>query len=341
VLRLETDHVSELTGLAESRPDSRPPLIVVGPAGNADAARLAVRSGARDFLAEPVRPDELIAAIESLRDDPSHAAARLRRAELIVVIGAAGGVGTSMVACNLALALVTATKAPTLLLDLDVNAAPLAGFLDLSPERGLPSALAEAEQLDEHSLQGYVAKHRSGLRLMGMPSASVVSARDLDLARFASVMGVLSSNYRYIVADASHTLDDLSVATLSMARTVVLVLQQSVVQLKQASRMLGVLCNEVGLSRDRILVVVNRHLKHSTVALDDVRRALNQERLTVLASRYKSVLASIDGGIPMLEHDPSSDVTKAIIDLQQEIVSGEHVERHGLLRRALPIFSGG
>ena len=236
VLRFDADSLAELAKMAETSPDSRPPLIVVGPAGNADAMRLAVRSGARDFLAEPVKPEELIAVLDRLRNEPRRGAVEPRRAETTVVIGAAGGVGASMVACNLAHALATATKAPTLLLDLDTNAAPLASFLDLTPERGLPAALAEVESLDEHALQGYVTKHRSGIHLMGAPARSLVSGKDLDPARFASLMGILAANYQHIVVDASHTLDDLSVTTLGMARTVVLVVQQSVVQLKQAAQ---------------------------------------------------------------------------------------------------------
>ena len=339
VLRFDTDSLAELAALAGSSPDSRPPLIVVGPTGDAETMRLAVRSGARDFLAEPVKLDELVAAVERLRDEASHG--RGRRADVIVVFGAAGGVGTSLLACNLAIALATETGAHTLLLDLDINAAPLAGLLDLSPERGLTEALAEVEFLDEQALLGYVAKHHSGLHLMGAPAKSLASARDIDPARFAALMAILSANYRYIVVDASHRLDDLSVATIGMAKKLVLVLQQSVVHLKQAARAIGVLCNEVGMSSDRILVVVNRHLKHSTVSLDDIRRALGREQLTVLPNHYKSAAESIDGGIPLLEYDRTSALAKAIVELQREIVSGNHVERHGLLRRALPIFSGG
>jgi pilus assembly protein CpaE len=92
--------------------------------------------------------------------------------------------------------------------------------------------------------------------------------------------------------------------------------------------------------RDRIVIVVNRYLKHSTVALEDVRRALGHEHLTVLPSHYKPVLTSIDGGMPLVEHDRSSAIARGIIELQREIASGRHIERHGLLRRALPIFSG-
>jgi len=301
---------------------------------------LAMHSGARDFLVEPVKPEELIAALDGLRNVSSRGGGGPQRAEVTVVLGAAGGVGTSLIACNLALALETEGKAPTLLMDLDLNAAPLASFLDLTPERGLPAALEEVEFLDEHALPGYVTKHQSGLRLMGAPARSMVSLKHIDLARFTNLMDLLSSNYRYIVADASHTLDDLSVAALGMARTVVLVMQQSVVQLKQTARMLGTLCNEIGIPEDHILVVVNRRIKHSTVALEDIRRTLARENLPVVPNDYKSALASIDSGVPLLQYDRSSSVARAILDLQQQIAGGQPVERLSLLRRALPIFSG-
>jgi pilus assembly protein CpaE len=126
-----------------------------------------------------------------------------------------------------------------------------------------------------------------------------------------------------------------------MAKRVVLVMQQSVVQVKQAARTLGTLCNQIGIPSDRVIVVVNRFSKRSTVAAEDIRHALGNAQLTLLPSEYKTVLASVDSGIPLLEYDPHSDVAKAILELEREIVSGAHVERRGLLRRALPIFSGG
>jgi pilus assembly protein CpaE len=340
VLRFDADSLSDLAALADSSPEGRPPLIVVGPAGDTGAVRLAVRSGARDFLAEPVDPQELVAAVEALRSDLAQRPAAPHRADVVVVVGAAGGVGTSMIACNLALALATETRVPTLLMDLDVNAAPLTSFLDLSPERGLPTALEEVESLDDDALQGYLAKHRSGLRLLGAPSPLLLPARALDANRFAALMGMLSANFRYIVVDASHSLDELAATAVGMARTVLLVVQQSVVQLKQAARVVNVLCNDVGIPSSRLQVIVNRYQKHSTVGLDDIRRTLGRQELTVLPSLYKSVLASIDSGMPLLEHDRTSALAKAIIELQDEVVSGHHTERRGLLRRALPMFSG-
>jgi pilus assembly protein CpaE len=102
VLRFDADSLAELATLAQSGPDNRPPLIVVGPAGSPEAMRLAIRSGARDFLAEPLNAEEFVAALERLRHEPRRPDAPRQPADVMVVLGAAGGVGTSFVACNLA-----------------------------------------------------------------------------------------------------------------------------------------------------------------------------------------------------------------------------------------------
>jgi pilus assembly protein CpaE len=340
LLHFDAGNLSDLAALADSGRDGRPALIVVGPAGNADAIRLAMRSGARDFLPEPVRPEELAAALDGLRDATHRGSAGSSRGDLTVVVGAAGGVGTSLIACNLALACTMESKVPTLLMDLDINAAPLASFLDLAPERGIPAALAEVEFLDEHALPGYVTKHESGLRLMGAPATSLVPYKNIDVTRVGVLMDLLTGSFGHVVADASHMLDELSVAVLGRATTVVLVMQQSVVQLKKTARMLRILTREIGVLDDHILVVVNRRIKHSTVALEDIRRTLRRERLPVVPNDYKSALASIDSGVPLLKFDPSSLVSKAIVELQRQIAGELQVERPSFLRRALPFLSG-
>ncbi len=165
VLRFDEHHLAELTVLADSDAAGRPPLVVIGPAGSSEATRLAVRSGARDFLFEPVKAEELAAALVRVGREHKPAVEQPQGA-LHAVVGAAGGVGTSFIACNLAHLLASTARRSCVLVDLDVNYAPLAHFLDLKPERGLVDALEVVDTLDEHALQGYVTRHRSGLRLL-------------------------------------------------------------------------------------------------------------------------------------------------------------------------------
>src|SRR5262245_60114328 len=74
VLRFDASSLAELATLAQSSPDTRPPLIVVGPAGSPEAMRQAIRAGARDFLVEPLNADEFVAAVERLRHEPRRVA---------------------------------------------------------------------------------------------------------------------------------------------------------------------------------------------------------------------------------------------------------------------------
>jgi len=340
VLRFDAESLAELATLSHSSPDTRPPLIVVGPAASPDAMRLAIRSGARDFLAEPLDSNEFIAAIERLRHEPRRMSSQAQQAEVTLVLGAAGGVGTSFVACNLAYSLASEGRAPALLIDLDINCAPLTSFLDLAPERGLPTALGEVEYLDRHALSGYVTKHRSGLHLLGAPSKSPLLAKDLDASRFATLMGVVSESYRDVVVDGSHILDELGLTIVGMSRHIVVVVQQSVVQLRQAARLLQILFAQCGVPDDRITVVVNRYIKRSAVELADIQRTLAREKLVIVPNHYKSVLSSLDGGMPLLEFEPSSPAAKAIVELRRVLTGVPRADRAGLLRRALPIFSG-
>jgi pilus assembly protein CpaE len=153
-------------------------------------------------------------------------------------------------------------------------------------------------------------------------------------------MGVVSESYRNVVVDGSHILDELGLTIVGMSRHIVVVVQQSVVQLRQAARLLQILFAQCGVPDDRITVVVNRYIKRSTVALADIQRTLAREKLVIVPNHYKSVLSSLDGGMPLLEFEPSSPAAKAIVELRRVLTGVPRADRAGLLRRALPIFSG-
>src|SRR4029077_15162413 len=101
LLRFEAERTAELSAWASRPAQGRPALIVVGPRGHADATRLAIRSGARDFLPEPVSKADLLAALEHLRAE-LHARTASGRGPIHVFVGAAGGAGSSFIAANIA-----------------------------------------------------------------------------------------------------------------------------------------------------------------------------------------------------------------------------------------------
>lgn len=337
LLRFDHEHLAELATLAEKGDAARPPLIVVGPPANADAMRLAIRSGAKDFLAEPLQVDELVAALARVQGEPRREMERVAGA-IDVVVGAAGGVGASFIACNLAHLTVAAAERSCLLLDLDLNYAPLAHFLDLAPERGLIEALDALETLDEHALQGYVGKHRSGLHVMCAVPKHVVLSRDLEADRLAKLLETLTMQYQHVIVDSPHHIDALNATVFGMARSVLLVLEQSVLHVKNAARLLNILTRELGLPQERIRIIVNRYSKRSTVQLDDVKRTLDVSKAFVVPNHYKLSLDSIDTGMPLFDLDKDAAVVRSLRDLQTELNGGGARPRTGILGK-LPLFA--
>ena len=338
VLRFDGEHLDEIKAWAESDADNRPALIVVAPTGQPEIIRLALRSGAKDFLPEPTQASELIAALQRLRQELRSRPAGRGAGTVSVFVGAAGGAGTSFLATNVAHLLSSVGKRSTALVDMDLNFAPLAHHLDLRPERGLLEALDVVASLDEHALAGYGARHRSGLRMFGAIPGPVVLSKDVSTTAFTAFMNVLTVHNRHVIVDAPHAIDTLNALVFGLASQVYIVLQQSVLHVRNAVRLSRILTDELGVDRDRIHVVVNRLAKDATVELDDIRRSLEIPAMFSVPSHYRSALESIDTGVPLHETDPNAPVSKALLALYRDVIGEADTGRGSFLRRSLPSF---
>jgi pilus assembly protein CpaE len=337
LLRFDAEHLAELTALAESSSTPRPPVVVIGPAGNADGARLAVRSGARDFLLEPVRTEELVASLVRVGREQRQVSERQHGA-IDTVIGAAGGVGASFIACNLAHLLATEARRSCLLLDLDTVYAPLAHFLDLKPQRGLMEALDEIDTLDEHALKGYVSRHRSGLDLLCVVPNAEVLTREARAERLASLLGLLCKQYQHVVVDVPHRIDAAGAATLGMSRNILLVLEQSVLHVKNAAKLLRILTKELGIPRERIRAIVNRFNRRGSVTPEDIEKSLDCGKVIAVPNHYQLSIDSIDTAVPLFELDKDAPVVRSLLGIQADLVGTARVARGGLLGR-IPLFA--
>ena len=345
VLSFDAEHLAELAAWSGKDSASRPPLIVVGPAGQAEAMRLAIRSGAKDFLPEPVVAADLIAALQRVRDESKRLSRGPRTAgSMHAIVGAAGGVGTSFVATNIARLLADnfarSTVPAPMLVDLDLNFAPLSHYLDLRPDRGLLEALEAPEGLDELALAGFGAKHRSGLRLLCASSGRAVLSKDVSAEKLAQLMEVLVTYHSQVIVDLPHILDSLTATVFSLSTNVVLVLQQSLLHVRNAARLLQILRTELGVPPERIRVLVNRYQKDALVQMDDIRRSLNVENALTIPGDYRSALESADAGVPLCEVDRISPMARALRQLVSALTGESSVPRSGLLRRVFHFSPG-
>jgi pilus assembly protein CpaE len=343
VLRFDAEHLAELAAWSGKGAESRPPLIVVGPAGHPEAMRLAIRSGAKDFLPEPVAATELIAALQRVRDESQRQRSRATGA-VHAVTGTAGGTGASFIATNIARILTSESELPgtavPMLVDMDLNFAPLAHYLDLQTDRGLLQALDAVEVLDDVALTGFGARHRSGLRLLASAGGTTVLPKDVSPERLSRLIEVLATHHPHVVIDVPHSLDPLTATVFSLATHVVLVVQQSLLHLRNAARLLQILKNELGVAPDRIRIVVNRYQKDALVELADIKRSLNVENLLVIPSHYRSALESADSGVTLYDADRNSAVVRALREVVAALTGESGLTRGSRLRRFLRLSAG-
>jgi pilus assembly protein CpaE len=226
------------------------------------------------------------------------------------------------------------------LIDMDLNFSPLLHYLDLHPERGLLQALEAVTGLDEHALSGFVASHRSGLRLLANIPGPAVLTKDISSDKLARLLELLVSHHRNVLVDTPHSLDTLTATVFGIATHVVLVLQQSVLQVRSAVRLQQILTDELGVPTDRMRIVVNRYHKDALVELDDLRRSLGEIEMMIVPSHYRSALESTDTGVPLYDVDRDSSVVRALQKIAHTLAGKDDKPRSGLLSRVLPSLFG-
>ena len=140
----------------------------------------------------------------------------------------------------------------------------------------------------------------------------------------------------HAIIDLPRRIDPVTAVVLERAHHVALVVQQSVATLRDATRLFTCLRRDLGISKDRIVVVVNRYEKDSTITVDDIRTTIGCGELSLVPNDFAVVSGSVDTGVPLLVRARNAAVTRAVVTLQSR-VGGSEVEHQGFLART---FSG-
>ena len=130
----------------------------------------AMRAGAKEFLTQPVRIDDLLGAlgrISERRNGPGEN--RPRGSQVVAVAGSLGGVGNTSLAVNLACVFAQNAKNSVALVDLDLCLGDADVFLDAIPDYTLVDVAQNATRLDFSLLKRSLTKHSSGVYLLPRP----------------------------------------------------------------------------------------------------------------------------------------------------------------------------
>lgn len=249
-----------------------------------------MRAGVSEAIPEPLTSAAIQAAIGRIV---------VRQAvpfqsRVFAVVGAKGGVGATMIAVNLAVALARVLE-DALLVDLNFAAGDASVFLGVEPRFTIADALENSHRLDEALLRSLVVKSRAGLDLLG--SSPHVAPGSVDSVRLRALLDFITRYYHAVVLDVPR-LDQSLLESLESATAVFVVVNHELSTLRSAHRLVGLLRERYG---DRVGVVVNRADKGAEIGIEDIEKTVGLKVRHTFPNDYRHVVAAINKGEPLAE----------------------------------------
>ena len=255
----------------------------------------------------PAAPAELDPEpIQPVRPRPPRRRGR-GRAEVVVVFSGKGGVGKSLVATNLAVAL-AAEEDRVALIDLDLQFGDVAVMLHAESHPTAIDALAQqGEQVDAEFIEEVMATGPEGVRALLAP-ASPEFADLVNTASLRAILRELAKTYDHIVVDTPSHLEERNLEAIEMADQIIVVTSFNFAAIKDTKVTLKLL-QSLGVERDVISVVLNQTRAKVGFQRAEVEESLRFQVLTVLPFEPR-VDDYIDNGQQIVIADPKAEFSK-------------------------------
>jgi pilus assembly protein CpaE len=299
------------------------PIVLVGPADMQSKIE-GLRAGADDYVAQPVHPAELTARVRALLvrfgvAERGGAGGRSAMGQLHAYYGAKGGVGTTTLAINTAIALQQATKRSVALVDGNLQFGDHRVFLDLGPDKRSIVDACSATAIDADVVRRVVVRHESGVDLMLAPttpeSAELVSP---DQHQLLQVVEVLRSIYDYVVVDLDKRLDDHTLDVIGAADQLLVVMTADLSCLKNVRLLLETM-GQIGVPDERMALVLNRNKAFTGISIKAAESVLRRPIEHQVVNDYRTAISSLNSGTPFMVNHADSPIGRAVVQLARAL----------------------
>ncbi len=302
-----------------------------------------MRAGAKEFLTEPLRTEDLSAALQRVKRQTTGNTSPTAKdgCQVFAVAGATGGVGSSSVAVNLACALAADPVNSVVLVDLDVALGDDDVFLDTIPEYTLADIAQNVERLDLTLLRKSLTVHSTGVHLLPRPM-QLEEIRQITPDKLQRVLGLLKTSFTHMVIDTSKSYSELDMLAIRSADDVLMLTQLDLPCLRNVVRLLMTFDEEEAL-RSKVKVIVNRYGQDTgQISLKKARDTIGRDVYWQIPNDYRVMVEVRNNGVPLLQHAPKAAITQSIGQLADSLCgkkSDEEGAGDGKSRRWLNLWS--
>jgi pilus assembly protein CpaE len=295
-----------------------PEIFLTAPMPDSAVLLEAMRSGAKEFLAQPIQEPEVQRAIarywERATTQKDKSQGEKKAGSLMALFGGKGGVGTTSIAVNLAAALRQLPSNPSVILvDVNQHGGDLPLYLDLQPDHSFRDIAADLSRLDPAFLIRVLTECESGLQVL--PSGY----DDLSTGRLSpdcveATLKLLQTSFDYVVIDCGHVLDLTTKKALELATWIMVTSSLMVPVVHRTKRILELLRGS-GFPASKIRLVINRFVSAEQDVLKETEDILKQKTFWCIPNDYPSSSVSVNSGKSIIEGAPRSSIAKSFKDL--------------------------
>jgi pilus assembly protein CpaE len=238
--------------------------------------------------------------------------------ELLVLYGGKGGVGKSVLACNLACALAKETGAKVALIDLDLQFGDIGVLLNVPQTQSISDVVDSIDTADADFLRDIMSEGPAGISVL--PAATSPELADLVAPEHVQkIIGELRHMFDFVVVDTSSHLGDITLAALDLASRVILVTALSIPSVKNAKLALR-LFETLSIPSTSITLVLNRCEAHTEFNKDSIESHLKFPVAVQLPHDPRTVVNSINRGVPFVVANPEVEASQKIRQLVAQLL---------------------
>lgn len=278
-------------------------------------------AGADEYVTKPVELDEMLARVAALleRTDRMRQAQVAKRGKIFGFIGAKGGVGTTTVALNVALALAKRDKVVTA-----VELRPYFGTFSLLMQRTQVKNLTdllklEPGRINERELRMRLAKHASGLQILFGPQ-EMDAYKEIAPDQVEAIVKGLAHLADYTIIDFPGHPSPANQAALQHCDFVTVVVEPEPASV-QSGKVTVDLLSRWGVSGELVgAVVVNRAVSALPMKISEVGSELGCKVVKVVPSAVEACIKAQQVGVPIVISQPDNVVATALTGLADMLV---------------------
>ncbi|HEU0027991.1 MAG TPA: response regulator [Ktedonobacterales bacterium] len=285
----------------------------------------AMAVGARGYLVKPFTSERLIRTLRKATENFVIPRAPMTGAisgniglrKIVAVYSPKGGVGTSVLAANLAISIQQTTQKSVVLVDANLQNGDAHVLLNVNTSSSIDD-LREASELDQDIINSTIVKHaESEIGLLRAPLAPE-SAEMYTSDTMRAILVELRDHFDYVVVDTGSSYSEATLTVLEEADIIIGLTTLEVTAIHRVSQFFQI-ADRVGIDHSKIRLICNRVEQYYGIKPNQVESQLRRRFLAQIPEDEKLVIASTNRGVPFIITQRGAPISRSIAELAKRV----------------------